>query len=164
MTNPEWGSRHICQKCNRRYWDLKRVPAVCPTCETETIDNAPKLGEYWVYFSKWDISEIGLGPFKAIIHKRTCDYVLRKKGKFPIEDDENIYARYLDANGNYKHLHDTNYWVRFRTEKDAINFAKWSIAQWEEQSEFTRNAEWLIAQWRDRSEFKRCAKCFNDPI
>ena len=35
MTKPEWGNKHTCEKCGARFYDLKRSPAVCPTCGTE---------------------------------------------------------------------------------------------------------------------------------
>ena len=40
MAKPEWGSKHTCEKCGARFYDLGRVPAVCPTCGTEW--SAPK--------------------------------------------------------------------------------------------------------------------------
>ena len=35
MVNPDWGTKHSCQNCGAKYYDLKRSPAVCPKCGTE---------------------------------------------------------------------------------------------------------------------------------
>lgn len=35
VAKPEWGTKHTCEKCGARFYDLKRAPAVCPTCGTE---------------------------------------------------------------------------------------------------------------------------------
>lgn len=35
MANPDWGTKHSCQNCGAKYYDLKRSPAVCPKCGTE---------------------------------------------------------------------------------------------------------------------------------
>ena len=32
MTKPEWGIKRICPACSGRYYDMRRDPAVCPTC------------------------------------------------------------------------------------------------------------------------------------
>ena len=34
MAKPEWGSKRICPSCGARYYDLLRVPIVCPKCAT----------------------------------------------------------------------------------------------------------------------------------
>lgn len=35
MAKPEWGTKHSCQSCGVKYYDLGRSPAVCPKCGTE---------------------------------------------------------------------------------------------------------------------------------
>ena len=32
MAKPEWGTKRTCQKCESRFYDLKRTPIVCPKC------------------------------------------------------------------------------------------------------------------------------------
>ena len=32
MAKPQWGAKRICQSCGVRYYDLRRVPIVCPKC------------------------------------------------------------------------------------------------------------------------------------
>lgn len=34
MAKPEWGTKRICQSCGTRYYDMRREPPVCPSCET----------------------------------------------------------------------------------------------------------------------------------
>lgn len=34
MTNPEWGTKHTCQSCGVKYYDLNRNPIACPKCGT----------------------------------------------------------------------------------------------------------------------------------
>ncbi|MGO1119911.1 TIGR02300 family protein [Rhodovibrionaceae bacterium A322] len=34
MAKPEWGTKCVCQSCSTKFYDLKRDPAVCPSCGT----------------------------------------------------------------------------------------------------------------------------------
>lgn len=34
MTNPAFGTKHVCQSCSARYYDLHRDPIICPKCGT----------------------------------------------------------------------------------------------------------------------------------
>ena len=34
MTKPEWGTKHVCDSCGAKFYDMKRDPIVCPKCET----------------------------------------------------------------------------------------------------------------------------------
>lgn len=35
QNHPERGTKHICLNCGTRFYDLMRVPPVCPKCDTE---------------------------------------------------------------------------------------------------------------------------------
>ncbi|MDH3473599.1 MAG: TIGR02300 family protein [Rhodospirillales bacterium] len=35
MARPDWGTKHSCQNCGAKYYDLNRSPIVCPKCGTE---------------------------------------------------------------------------------------------------------------------------------
>ena len=35
LTKPEWGSKHICLSCGAKFYDMRRVPALCPGCNTK---------------------------------------------------------------------------------------------------------------------------------
>lgn len=35
MSKPEWGTKHTCQSCGAKYYDLNRSPVICPKCGTE---------------------------------------------------------------------------------------------------------------------------------
>ncbi len=35
MAKPEWGSKRLCQSCGLKFYDLGKLPAVCPDCDTE---------------------------------------------------------------------------------------------------------------------------------
>ena len=35
MPKAEWGLKKICYKCDIKFYDLNRKPAVCPKCDTE---------------------------------------------------------------------------------------------------------------------------------
>lgn len=43
MAKPELGDKHTCVSCGARFFDLGKVPAVCPKCETEQPVEQPKL-------------------------------------------------------------------------------------------------------------------------
>jgi len=34
VAKPEWGTKRICPSCGARYYDLQRLPVVCPKCAT----------------------------------------------------------------------------------------------------------------------------------
>lgn len=34
MAKAEWGMKRICPSCGMRYYDMKKVPPVCPKCKT----------------------------------------------------------------------------------------------------------------------------------
>ena len=42
VAKPDWGTKHECQSCGARFYDLKRDPIVCPKCETVFVIEAPK--------------------------------------------------------------------------------------------------------------------------
>lgn len=35
MAKLEWGTKHTCQHCGVKYYDLQRKPAICPKCGAE---------------------------------------------------------------------------------------------------------------------------------
>lgn len=35
MANPKWGTKRICQSCGAKFYDLKKTPIICPSCETQ---------------------------------------------------------------------------------------------------------------------------------
>ena len=35
MVKPEWGRKRICPSCSLKYYDFKRTPIICPSCNTE---------------------------------------------------------------------------------------------------------------------------------
>lgn len=43
MAKPELGEKHTCVSCGARFFDLGKVPAVCPKCSTEQPVEQPKL-------------------------------------------------------------------------------------------------------------------------
>jgi len=34
MAKPEWGVKRICRSCGTRFYDFKKDPITCPSCET----------------------------------------------------------------------------------------------------------------------------------
>ena len=32
MTKPEWGRKHTCSNCGAKFYDLEKVPVICPSC------------------------------------------------------------------------------------------------------------------------------------
>ncbi|NBP73957.1 MAG: TIGR02300 family protein, partial [Alphaproteobacteria bacterium] len=35
MAKPEWGLKRTCLGCGTRFYDMKKDPIVCPSCEAE---------------------------------------------------------------------------------------------------------------------------------
>ena len=43
MAKPEWGVKRICPSWGTRFYDLRRIPIVCPTCAvTVETESAPR--------------------------------------------------------------------------------------------------------------------------
>ncbi|MCQ8276914.1 TIGR02300 family protein [Acetobacteraceae bacterium KSS8] len=43
MAKPELGTKRVCVSCGARFYDLTKVPAVCPKCGTEQPLDQPRL-------------------------------------------------------------------------------------------------------------------------
>jgi uncharacterized protein (TIGR02300 family) len=42
MAKPELGTKRVCVSCSTRFYDLTKVPAVCPKCGTEQPAEQPR--------------------------------------------------------------------------------------------------------------------------
>ena len=42
MVKPELGLKRVCVSCGTRFYDLAKVPAICPKCGTEQPPDQPK--------------------------------------------------------------------------------------------------------------------------
>ena len=42
MAKPELGTKRVCVACGARFYDLTKVPAVCPKCGTEQPADVPR--------------------------------------------------------------------------------------------------------------------------
>lgn len=42
MAKPELGTKRICVSCGARFYDLTKIPAVCPKCGTEQPLDVPR--------------------------------------------------------------------------------------------------------------------------
>ena len=42
MAKPELGTKRVCVSCGTRFYDLTKVPAVCPKCGTEQPIEQPR--------------------------------------------------------------------------------------------------------------------------
>ena len=43
MGKPELGAKHTCAACAERFYDLNRMPAVCPKCQAEQPVEKPRV-------------------------------------------------------------------------------------------------------------------------
>ena len=43
MAKPELGTKRVCVSCAARFYDLQKVPAVCPKCSTEQPPEQPRM-------------------------------------------------------------------------------------------------------------------------
>ncbi|HTW27048.1 MAG TPA: TIGR02300 family protein [Acetobacteraceae bacterium] len=43
MAKPELGTKRVCVACGARFYDLTKVPAVCPKCGTEQPVEQPRV-------------------------------------------------------------------------------------------------------------------------
>ncbi|AOX19166.1 FYDLN acid domain-containing protein [Kozakia baliensis] len=42
MATPELGLKRVCVSCGARFYDLNRIPAICPKCGTEQPTDLPR--------------------------------------------------------------------------------------------------------------------------
>lgn len=42
MAKPELGTKRVCVSCGAKFYDLQKVPAVCPKCGTEQPAELPR--------------------------------------------------------------------------------------------------------------------------
>ena len=42
MAKPELGTKRVCVACSTRFYDLTKVPAICPKCGTEQPPEQPR--------------------------------------------------------------------------------------------------------------------------
>ena len=42
MAKPELGTKRVCVACSAKFYDLQKVPAVCPKCATEQPADVPR--------------------------------------------------------------------------------------------------------------------------
>ena len=35
MAKPEWGTKRLCPSCGARFYDMKRNPVTCPSCDSD---------------------------------------------------------------------------------------------------------------------------------
>ena len=42
MAKPELGTKRVCVACGARFYDLTKVPAICPKCGTEQPADQPR--------------------------------------------------------------------------------------------------------------------------
>jgi uncharacterized protein (TIGR02300 family) len=42
MAKPELGTKRVCVSCSARFYDLTKLPAVCPKCGTEQPPEVPR--------------------------------------------------------------------------------------------------------------------------
>ena len=43
MAQPDLGTKRVCVSCGARFYDLTRVPAVCPKCDSEQPVEQPRV-------------------------------------------------------------------------------------------------------------------------
>lgn len=43
MSKPEFGTKHTCEACNERFYDLNRSPAVCFKCGAQQSPPKPRM-------------------------------------------------------------------------------------------------------------------------
>ena len=43
MAKPELGTKRVCVSCGAKFYDLTKIPAVCPKCATEQPEEQPRV-------------------------------------------------------------------------------------------------------------------------
>lgn len=46
MAKPEWGTKHLCEHCGAKFYDMLRDPVTCPKCDTKvSASSRPRRGK-----------------------------------------------------------------------------------------------------------------------
>jgi uncharacterized protein (TIGR02300 family) len=43
MSNPAFGTKHVCEACAERFYDLNRTPAICFKCGAQQAPQKPRM-------------------------------------------------------------------------------------------------------------------------
>lgn len=65
MACPEWGTKRTCQSCISYFYDMKKVPILCPKCKSEyKLDEPRSLNSHFDEKNKEQEKELVGNPYK----------------------------------------------------------------------------------------------------
>jgi len=88
VARPELGSKHLCEHCGARFFDLNRSPIACPKCGT-VVEGAPRLVPHSV---EADEKHTSAGPETELVPLEEADI---EEDKTAAAADEEVE---IDAN------------------------------------------------------------------
>ena len=94
MTKAELGVKRRCLSCNKPFFDLNRVPIVCPSCEAvfqlvEIAHSPPRrMTASWATFKRPAVVDPVLADLVLPVAERVCE----DSAILPIEEEEHIEA------------------------------------------------------------------------
>ena len=87
MVKLEWGEKHLCANCGLKFYDMRKVPAICPSCGT-TI----KVPNYTtgVTKAKPKLKEVATGATEEPKSENTTDEDIIADNIAVVEEDDDM--------------------------------------------------------------------------
>lgn len=86
MGRPELGTKLVCVTCAERFYDLNRVPAICPKCSAQQPVQRPRASRPAVYGSL--TRTFSSRPARAVVEPVAAEDELEPAGTSEAEDSE----------------------------------------------------------------------------
>lgn len=88
MAKAEWGTKHQCQSCGTKFYDMRRSPIVCPSCGTEFDPEAHLRGKRGKGSGSTRAKAVEKeAPAAAAVEKQDEDLELESDLDLEVEDD-----------------------------------------------------------------------------
>ena len=105
MSKPEWGTKHTCQSCGAKYYDMNRTPVICPKCGAEFDPDALlRSRRIRTTTTKADAAVVAPKPDKVAKKKDVED----DPDLDEIEDDDDIDALVEDDDADDSLIEDAS--------------------------------------------------------
>ena len=87
MVKLEWGEKHLCSNCSAKFYDMRQVKAICPSCGTKI-----KTPNYTTGVSKPkpNLKEVATGATEEPMSENTTDEDITEDNITAVEEDDDM--------------------------------------------------------------------------
>ncbi|MBO0734643.1 MAG: TIGR02300 family protein [Methylocapsa sp.] len=110
MARPELGSKHLCENCGARFFDLNRSPIACPKCGT-VLQSAARAVQH---AAESEDEDVPAGPDTGLVSLEEADAEEEKATATPEDeveidtDDDTFLEEEEEDDGNVGDLIDSD--------------------------------------------------------